>query len=283
MFGGQLAPLGYIAPYLVIGETDAVEEARRAVLLAKTTATLARPRSVIAVLPLMENALRNPDVLRRVAEDLGESGVAAALIWAVGQSTLQLADDPAKFTGITILSRSLRDASVEVGMLYGGILSSLLRGHGVSGFSHGLMYGEVRDLDPSGGLPAASFYFPPLRQPLRYDFVKQLISGMSPDEYLRGVCDCALCRQLLNGEADTAALDAYFATYVPAGGKRPLPKQQALDLNRFHYLLARTDELDLARSMSEPALIAEFLNAAEAYPANAARTVRTWVERLRSA
>jgi hypothetical protein len=184
---------------------------------------------------------------------------------------------------MTILSRSLRDSGLEVGMLYGGILSSLLRGHGVSGFSHGLMYGEVRGLDPSGGLPAANFYLPPLRQPLRYDYVKQFVAGMSADDYLRHICACALCRQLVNGTGDTTGLNAYFSTYIPTGGKRPLPTQEALALNRFHYLLARSDEMDLARSMSEPALIAEFLTAAESFPATTARTVRAWVSRLRSA
>lgn len=281
MFGGQLSPLGYVAPYLVIGDSEPEHEARRAVDLARFTSTLAKPRPVVAVLPLTDKALRNPNVLRSLADELGRTGIRAALLWAVNQPTLALADDPALFTGLTILSRSLRDAQIEVGMLYGGILSSLLRGHGVSGFSHGLMYGEVRGLDPSSGLPAASFYFPPLRQPLRYDFVRQLISELSAEDYLRRVCSCALCRELLDG--DVRSLEPYFATYVPDGGKRPLPTQEALALNRFHYLLARSDELELARSMSEPALIAELLEAAEPYPPTASRTVRSWASRLMSA
>jgi hypothetical protein len=281
MFGGQLAPIAYMAPYQVIGEGNIDEEARLAVALAKTAAAIANPRPVVAVLPLLGKALRNADCLRSLATDIGTSGVQEVLVWAVGEPTLLLADDPALFTGLTILSRSLRDAGLEVGMLYGGILSSLLRGHGVAGFSHGLMYGEVRGLEPSRGLPATAFYFPPLRQPLRYDFVAQLIAQMSADEYLEKICSCAVCTQLIG--RDVANLAPYFETYLPEGAKRPLPTQEALGLNRFHYLLARGDELALARSMSEPSLIAEFLDAAEGYPANASRTVRSWVSRLRTA
>lgn len=281
LFGLQLAPSAYLAPYLVIGQQSAAADISASALLASITASLARPRPVIAVLPVLPGVLADFGSIHALAAAIGRSGVQSALVWTVGLSALQLADTPELFAGLVLLVRGLRDADIEVGLLYGGFFSALLRGFGASGFSHALMYGETRALDPSGGLPRTAFYFPPLRQFLPYAVAAELIDGTSAPEYLDVVCGCEICRALVGAEIRNAA--AYFQTHAPEGSKRPLPTQEALDLNRFHYLFARRDELELARSRSEPALIADLLRAADRYPPKVTRTLRAWAVRLRAA
>lgn len=281
LFVGQLAPAAYVAPYSVIGAADPGSDIKLAGDLARATATLARPRPVVAVLPLMPHVLRDVGCVRTLAATVSESGVQAALVWTVGTSALELADDPALFTGVALLLRNLRDAGLEEGLLYGGILSSLLRGFGAAGFSHGLMYGEVRGLEPSGGRPQLTFYFPPLRHPLSYTGAAQIVMSMSPAEYRERVCGCAVCGQLVGGNIRN--LGAYFQTYRPDGAKRDFPTQEALDLNRFHYLLARGAELEFARARPEGRLIADLLAAADPYPLSASSALRRWAERLGAA
>lgn len=280
-FVGQLAPAAYVTPYPVIGASEPGPDIELAGALARATATLARPRPVVAVLPLMPHVSRDLGCLRSLAATVAESGVQAALVWTVGTSALELADDPALFTGVALLLRNLRDAGLQGGLLYGGILSSLLRGFGAASFSHGLMYGEVRGLEPSGGRPQLTFYFPPLRHPLSYAGAAQIVMAMSPAEYLERVCGCAVCAQLVAG--DIRNLGAYFQTYRPDGAKRDFPTQEALDLNRFHYLLARGAELEFVRARPEGQLIADLLAAADPYPPSESSALRRWAKRLRAA
>ncbi len=281
LFAGQLAPAAYVAPYPVIGASDPGSDITLAGAFARATASLARPHAVAAVLPLMPHVLRDLAWMRSLAATVAQSGVQAALIWTVGTSALELADDPALFTGLALLLRNLRDAGLEEGLLYGGILSSLLRGFGAASFSHGLMYGEVRGLEPSGGRSQLTFYFPPLRHPLSYAGAARIVMSMSPTEYLERVCGCAVCTELVGG--DIRNLGAYFQTYRPDQAKRDFPTQEALDLNRFHYLLARGAELEFARARPEGQLIGDLLAAADPYPPSASSTLRRWAERLGAA
>jgi hypothetical protein len=281
MFGPELTPAAFLAPYVVIGESDSHDEARRAIALAEASAALARPRPVVAVLPLLGRAMADYDLLRSLAGGIAATGVRSVLLWTVGLSALELADSPDLFTGLVLLARNLRDADVEVGMLYGGFLSSLLRGFGVSGFSHALMYGETRGLEPTNGRPRAAFYFPPLRTFLGFQDAERLLAGLSGAEYLESICSCGLCAALVAD--DVANIREFFETTVPEGATRPLPTQAALDLNRLHFLLARAQELELARERSETELIADLLAVIARYPPATTRTLRAWTARLRSA
>jgi hypothetical protein len=279
MFGYALAPAAYVAPYRVVGEAeDPSQDIDGLVTLATATASLGRP-PVVAVLPILGSVLEDIACMRRLAGGIGRSGAAVALIWPVGLTAFDLADSPGLFTGLTVLLRGLREAGLEAGMLYGGFYSTLLRGFGSMGFSHGLMYGESRGLEPAPGRPSTRFYFPPLHESLPYSIAEQLIAGLGGSEYLRRVCACDLCQALV---AD-GSLGAYFATYVPAGSKRPFPTPEALDLNRMHYLFARGRELEFVRPRPETQLITDLLRAVDEFPPASTRVMRSWASRLNSA
>lgn len=278
LFGFQMAPAAFVAPYLVVGEGDPAADIAALTNLSAATVSLGRG-PVVSIVPVTPNVLGNVDCMLALAGRLAWSRTNAVLLWAVGVSAFELADTPELFTGLVLLIRGLRDAGVEVGMLYGGFYSTLLRGFGASGFSHALMYGESRGLEPTNGRPATRFYIPPLHDFFKYDTARRLINGLRDKDYLDWVCDCELCLALV--EADS--LGSYFETYVPVGATRPFPTGAALDLNRFHYLLARRRELDFARSRPEPVLIADLLRVVDRFPPPATRLLRSWAVRLRSA
>ncbi len=275
-----LVPAAYVAPYVVIDE-DATTEADRTVLLARLTVAVARPRPVVAVLALTDRTLADRPLLRRIAEALTGSGVVGVLLWPVSLSAAELAESADLFTGVTMLIRQLRGADLEVGMLYGGFLSALLRGFGISGFSHATLYGEQRGLDPSGGRTPANFYFPPLRTFLSFKAAEPLVERRSPTEYSGRICDCQLCAAMV--AAGPTGLSEYFQTYLPPNATRPIPTAQAADLNRLHFLLARGRELAWARTKTEAELLADLAAAADAYPSRVARVARAWTKRLKVA
>jgi hypothetical protein len=278
LFGFQLAPSAYVAPYLVIGEGEPTADIEAASNLVAATVSLGRP-PVVAVLPIRPSVLADIDCMRRLAGRMAWARVNSALIWPVGVSAFELAESPELFTGLAVLIRGLHDGGVEAGLLYGGFFSTLLRAFGASGFSHALMYGESRDLEPTNGRPSTRFYFPPLHDFFSYSVTQQLLAGISPEDYLALVCDCDICRTLVA----EGLLGSYFETYVPDGAKRPFPTSSALDLNRFHYLFARRNELAFARTRPEPQLIADLMQVVDRFPPPATRVLRAWAVRLRSA
>jgi hypothetical protein len=278
LFGYQLAPAGHVAPYIVVGQTEATADIALLVRLAAATASLARD-PVVAIVPMMPDVIADISVVRQLASGLARARVQTALLWPVGVTALALADSPELFTGLGALIRSLRDSGVASAMLYGGFFSTLLRSSGLSGFSHALMYGESRDLDPLGGRPSTRFYIPPLHGFYDYQLARQLLAGMSGRQYLNEVCGCDLCRDIVA----EGSLEPYFQTYRPDGAKRDFPTSESYDLNRFHFLLARGRELEFARSRAEPELIRDLLSAIDAFPPPATRVLRTWAVRLRAA
>jgi hypothetical protein len=277
-FGFQLAPAAFVPPYLVVGEGEARQDITALTNMAAATVSLGRG-PIVTIVPVLPRVLADIDCVLELAARLAWSRTNGVLLWAVGTSAFELADTPELFTGLVVMLRGLRDAGIEVGMLYGGFYSTLLRGFGASGFSHALMYGETRDLEPSNGRPAMRFYMPPLHDFLSYETAQRLLQEMSGGDYLRFVCDCELCETLIGA----GSLDPYFETYVPPGAKRAFPTGAALDLNRFHYLLARRRELEFARSRPEPQLISDLLEVVDRFPPPATRLLRSWAVRLRSA
>lgn len=278
LFGFQLAPSAYVAPYLVVGDGEPSRDIDALANLVAATVSLGRP-PVIAVVPIRPSVLADVDCARQLAARISWARAHSALIWPIDVSAFDLADSPELFTGLVVLIRGLRDAGVETGLLYGGFFSTLLRPFGATGFSHALMYGESRGLDPTNGRPSMRFYIPPLHASFSYAVAQELLQGMSGSEYLDLVCDCDLCRALVA----EGSLVPYFETHVPDGAKRAFPTPAAVDLNRFHYLFARRKELEFARVRAEPQLVADLLAVVDRFPPPATRVLRTWAARLRSA
>jgi hypothetical protein len=142
------------------------------------------------------------------------------------------------------------------------------------------MYGEVRGESPAGGGPVASFYWPPLHRFIRYADAAALVSSMSPAEYVQRVCNCDICATLAS---EPSGLLAYFRANRPGNATRDFPERSSLELNRFHFLFARRQELEDLRLAALPEIAESMLKVAEEYSDSSRDRVRAWVARLQAA
>ena len=276
---GTFAPAAYTAPYL-IQTRDGDRSTVAAASLARLTAELAKPRGTMAVVAMEPDLLDDPARMALIAKLYASCGAHAVWIWTVGLPAIALADRPTRFTNYLRLVRTLSDAGVEVGIMYGGFLAALLRFVGVKAISHGLMYGEVRGAVPAGGGPLPNFYWPPLHRFVNYERAKAMVESMTPSEFLERVCACDICRTLVT---EPRGLNRYFEANRPGKATRDFPVRSSLELNRFHFLMARGQEMINLRGGILPELIDQLLVAATEFGDPSKEPLRVWVRRLESA
>jgi hypothetical protein len=150
---------------------------------------------------------------------------------------------------------------VEVHSLHGGLFSMALSHVGMKGVSHGVGYGEQKDVLPVIGqsLPMVRYYLPALAQRLGVPQIERAFKAVgvhTVEDFYAKVCDCAVCRGVVVdglrefgefGEMHFSRADSMKQAQKPAAAKRC----------RFHFLLARLRERNDLRSRS----LAETLSA----------------------
>ncbi len=143
---------------------------------------------------------------------------------------------------ITELSRGKTRPVIS---LFGGYFSCLLAEYGLTGISHGLAYGERRDIQPvvGGGLPPARFYLPAAHKQVRMDQFASIVIGLQENEYADQVCNCLMCLGLLNQGMNHLVAEYTAAdTRLVNGRYRQVATPRAYRLTRFHYLANKDAE-----------------------------------------
>jgi len=141
--------------------------------------------------------------------------------------------------------------------LYGGFFSALLKPFGVTGLSHGVGYGEQRDVTPvvGGGLPPAKYYLPAIHDEiLVIDLVRLVIDlGLTDAAFRERICHCTICKGLLDRGGVDGLLDAYSRSERRQyrAGFRDFPTPDVYRMTRFHFLENR--HMELARLADLPA------------------------------
>jgi hypothetical protein len=161
--------------------------------------------------------------------------------------------------------------------MYGSFFSILLTHRSfnlLDGVSHGMEYGEHREVYPvGGGLPVSKYYYMPLHQ--RKDFTKafylleynhiidtSLKTWGSTDNYFDEICKCEQCRIIMSKEMlnfiKFESKEYYEIRYKNNNITRrkkasPETKENCL----FHYLLCKKMEFSLMLGIND---IHEFLN-----------------------
>jgi hypothetical protein len=117
-----------------------------------------------------------------------------------------------------------RGRGINVSNLYGGYLSVLMLGKGLTGLNHGVGYSESRDSRrlSATGAPPTRYYHPALREFLTVPNAQPIIDYLP----VRWACDCAVCQQVAgaDGRPQVGRLN-------PEGLKR-------------HFLMARHREIE---------------------------------------
>lgn len=171
-------PEAILAPYFV-AESDAWWDVSRR-LYAATAAAATR----LPVVPIV--ATEKPEELAGRAADLD---VARLGVWASGLDELK-----ASVPSLLAYAENIRAVSAQrkrIFALYGGYFSIILCSRGLSGFSHGIGYGDNREWRelPQSGPPAPRYYLPFAHRYAARE-VAQRLYGIDPD-LVR--CGCRVC------------------------------------------------------------------------------------------
>lgn len=188
------------------------------------------------------------------------------------------------------------DGDATVMNMFGGYFSVTSLQFGLGAFSHSVGYGESKNvIPPSGGVPVAKYYFPPLHKRIEAEDALEMVSRLSREdlgEFYEYICECVVCERRvedgIEGFAAFAEAEKSDKEDLPEWLKdRKYPTGEAKRLNNEHYLRARQAELREIREAeagSIPELIGEDLAwyqehfAAPLFPT--ARHLHRWREAL---
>jgi len=151
---------------------------------------------------------------------------------------------------------------------HGGFLSALLAKKGMTGFSHGIGYGESKDVIPVVGVtvPTVNYHLPPLHVKVPILEVQRALDALKvtdADEFHAKICDCTVCKGVLSG--DLRKLGQFGDFVLKLGNSRESQTPDSAKKCRFHFLLARAKEIDKVSAESGGSLKAELQVTADQY------------------
>ena len=150
--------------------------------------------------------------------------------------------------GLRRLAQSLCSSERRGMMLYGGYFAALLKDEGIAGISHGVGYGEKRDIVPvvGGGMPPAKYYLRGIHDDISITDFLRLTEGMDEATFERDVCNCTICSELVHRGGLSLLRSEFGATkekpYVHQFRRFPTPR--VYQLTRFHYIENKHLELE---------------------------------------
>jgi len=240
-------PQAVFAPYFHIEPNNVAGWLTANLQLAAEAADVAQGRfPVHAVVCVDQGALTNDAFIEAVETDLPDTGVAGVWLWFSKFEERDAA--PTQLRNYRRLVETLA-ARIEVYARHGGFLSLALSRVGMSGVSHGVGYGEQKDVMPIVGQskPTVRYYAPPLRMrpgvlEIERSFGEVGIS--SPEEFFSKVCGCVICREVVGTDLRNFATRFGARHYSTPDSRRRAQTPEAAKLCTYHYLLARFTERD---------------------------------------
>jgi hypothetical protein len=249
-------PAAVFAPYFYIEPTSTSAWLDANLVLAKAASGLAGSTPVHVVICADADHLLDATFVNRLVRDLPTAGVSGAWLWFS-----RFYEESASLDHL-IAYRNLvarLSASIEVYALHGGFLSLALAKRGMRGVSHGVGYGEQKDVVPVIGqsTPTVRYYLPALARRLGVPEIERAFDAlgiMTARDFHAKVCDCAMCKGVVDssprqfsafGEMQRSRPAARRSAQTPAAAKRC----------RFHFLLSRIRERDDVGRMTVDDLI----------------------------
>lgn len=244
-------PAAVFAPYFYVEPTNTDAWLNLNLKLMQATATLGAAIPVHGVLCADVQHLADAGVRRRLLEALPGTRVKGVWLWFSGFFEESASTD---------MLRAYRElveglaAKVEVHAMHGGFFSLALSKFGMQGVSHGIGYGEQKDVVPVIGqsTPTVRYYLPPVARRLGVPEIERAFDALgikTPDDFHKKVCSCAVCKGVISNSLDEFASfgDMHFSrptaqrlAQTPAAAKRC----------RFHFLLSRLEERNRVRNLS---------------------------------
>jgi len=272
-----MVPTRYIAPYFHL--SGDLEWLPINIALADKACNI---ESATWVVICIDSLLLDSESIDNIVSDYSSLNTPGYLLWATDFEEARATQG--QIRGIQRLVQGLsQNGAKQVINMFGGYFSCLLADCGLTGVSHGLGYGERRDIIPvlGGGLPPAKYYLRAIHQQIRIDQFAAIASQLNEDSFLQTVCDCVICRGLLRQGLDYL-IRQYTATEtkIVNGRYRQAATPQVYRLTRFHYLSNKHLEFQRCRDIECSSLLGELNSAYEQFRSQLGTSslmyLRTW-------
>jgi hypothetical protein len=239
------APYFYVEPH----RTEALLEMD--LKLMATAADLRPSVPVHGVLCADASHLEQPELLKHLSDAIPRTGVTGIWLWFSRFHEESASEEALEgyVELITTLSKQM-----EVFAMHGGFFSLVLSRLGMQGISHGVGYGEQKNVVPVIGqsTPTVRYYLPSLARRLGVPEIFRAFHALNirtPRDFHEKVCACAVCKGIVVSSLDE------FAAFGDMHYSRPEAKRKgqtpaAAKRCRFHFLLSRLIERDSIRRSS---------------------------------
>lgn len=282
------APAAVLAPYFYVEPNDSTAWIDVNLKLAAATVKLSPRVPVHVIICVDRSYLSDAQFLGFIKDALPQTGVSAVWFWfsRFEENSASL-EELATFRGLV---ESL-SKKIAVFNLHGGFFSLALSSLGLSGISHGIGYGEQKDVIPVIGqsIPTVRYYLPDVYKRVGVPDVERCFAALGikqPSDFHEQICSCIVC----NGVVSQSV--AEFAAFGEMLRSRPVAKRlaqtpAAAKRCRFHFLLNRirerdeqkTKTLDQATARMQEALIKW---GEQPSLADETRHLKRWIEALKA-
>ena len=239
------SPGALFAPYFYIAPDDLEGGLRFFSACAETAVSLKQSGPVHAVLCTDVSSLDSQEFLGNAVARIKDSGVSGVWLWFS-----RFYEEAASTPMLQEFRRFVEELSQHVSVfnMHGSYLSLALSRFGMSGISHGVGYGEQKDVIPVIGqsTPTVRYYLPDLKRRLGVPQIERALSNVgvkSTDDFFDKICGCVICRGVLGDSLGgfSSFGDLHYST---AESRRRAQTPAAAKQCRFHFLLNRARERD---------------------------------------
>jgi hypothetical protein len=279
-------PQVIFAPYFYIEPSKHDDWLNLTLSLATETAGLGLAIPTHMVLCAPDHYLADAQFLKSLASEIPKTGVAGVWLWFSRFDEYKA--DAAKLKALRRLVEDL-SASVEVFNMHGSFFSLALSKFGLSGISHGVGYGEQKDVVPVIGqsTPTVRYYLPMLHRRLGVPEIELCFRRLgikTPKDFYALICDCAICKGVITKDLTQFAEFGERHLSTPSS-KRLAQTPAAAKRCRFHFLLNRSGERSWVRQAETEDILERLRSAAERWKgtplSEEARQLMVWESVLR--
>jgi hypothetical protein len=255
-------PAAVFAPYFYIepGDKDVLSD----LVLQMASLTAEEVPSnvdVHAVICADKSALADKTLLDKLEVGLRKTGVSAVWLWFSG--FFELDADVGYLKAFRSFVEKLSN-HLAVYNMHGGFFSLSVKA--LSGVSHGIGYGEQKDIHPVIGqsTPSVRYYLPDVCKRLgvpRVEVCFQSLGIETVEDFFTEICHCVICKGVIKKISDFSAFGEMHRS--TAKSQRMAQTPAAAKRCRYHFILNRIRERDWIRNASRDEILEALQYAAE--------------------
>jgi hypothetical protein len=255
-------PTAVFSPYFFIESGDWLD---LFLDLSKTTADLKPEKPVYSVLCADYEMLIDHSFIERAITEIPETGISGVWLWFSNFDEWSVQEE--YLNGLKNLVKQLSQKGLEVYNRHGGYFSLALNKFGMKGISHGVGYGEKKDVFQKSAptTPVVQYYLPGIYKRFGVDAIERCLSDLgikTPQDFYKYICNCVICKGVIKNNI-YEFLSFGDTHYAKETSKKPTQTAAAAKKCRFHFLMNRIKESYFIGGNDIKAIVQKINNAQE--------------------